>query len=172
MTLLPATQRLDPWEWLGWPALAAVGLTLVFAAPLRVLGLSAPQPVFPAALGFAWAVIRPSVLAPFVLLVLGLLLDVFWGGPLGLWALSLICGYGVILSARPVLSGLGAFGLGAWYVFSVICAFVCALAVTALDSAAVPALWALAIQFAATLALFPFAYRLIQRYEDADVRFR
>jgi len=35
-----------------------------------------------------------------------------------------------------------------------------------------PNLIALGWQYLATLVLFPFAHRLITRYEDADVRFR
>ncbi len=50
------------------------------------LCLQLPEPVFPMAPAFAWAMIRPSVLAPLVLLVMGLFLDLLWGGPIGLWA--------------------------------------------------------------------------------------
>jgi rod shape-determining protein MreD len=35
-----------------------------------------------------------------------------------------------------------------------------------------PSLLALGWQYLATLILYPFAHRLIERYEDADVRFR
>jgi rod shape-determining protein MreD len=35
-----------------------------------------------------------------------------------------------------------------------------------------PNMIALGWQYLATLLLFPFAHRLIGRYEDADVRFR
>ena len=54
-------------------------MTVVFAAPLRVLGLQLPEPVFGLVLAFAWPIIRPSVLAPFVLLAYGLFTDLYWG---------------------------------------------------------------------------------------------
>ena len=62
--------------------LQLLGLTILFGIPLRVFGLQLPEPVFPMAAAFAWAVIRPSVLAPFAVLLMGLFLDYFWGGPI------------------------------------------------------------------------------------------
>jgi rod shape-determining protein MreD len=41
-----------------------------------------------------------------------------------------------------------------------------------LDSLAMPSLIAVFWQFLATVLLFPFAQSLVDRFEDADVRFR
>jgi rod shape-determining protein MreD len=41
-----------------------------------------------------------------------------------------------------------------------------------LDTQNAPSLVSLAWQFLATVILYPFADRLIDRFEDADVRFR
>jgi rod shape-determining protein MreD len=41
-----------------------------------------------------------------------------------------------------------------------------------LDSLAMPSLLAVFWQFLVTALLFPFAHRLIERFDDADVRFR
>lgn len=172
MTLISATQRLDPWRWLGLPSLISVAALILFATPIRVFGLQPPEPVFPVALAFAWAVIRPSMLAPFVLLLLGLFLDLFWGGPVGLWPLALLVPYAVLSSVRRVLSGLGWWGLGGWYLAVVALAMGTGVLVTVLTGASFPSMIGVGWQFLATLALFPFAYRLIERFEDADVRFR
>jgi rod shape-determining protein MreD len=173
MTLIPATtRRLDPWRWLGLPSLICVVATLLFSAPIRLFGLAPPEPVFPLTLAFAWAVIRPSMLAPFILLLLGLFLDLWWGGPLGLWAVCLLVSYGVTLGVRRVLSGLGWWGLGGWYVVATSAAMGAGVLLTAMMTDAPPDLLAVAWQGLACLALFPFAHRLIERFEDADVRFR
>jgi rod shape-determining protein MreD len=172
MTLISATRPLDPWRWLGLPSLACVAATAVLATPLKVFGLQLPEPVFPLALAFAWAVIRPSILAPFALLALGLVLDLFWGGPVGLWGLALLAAYAVTVSVRRVLSGLGWWGLAGWYLAAVLAAMAAALALTVFVAHAAPSLLAVFWQLLATLALYPLAYRLIERFEDADVRFR
>ena len=41
-----------------------------------------------------------------------------------------------------------------------------------LDNRSMPSLTPVGWQFLATVVLFPFAYRLIDMFEDADVRFR
>jgi rod shape-determining protein MreD len=172
MSLMPATQRLGAWRWLGLPALACVTATLVFAVPLRVFGLGAPEPVFPLILAFAWAVIRPSILGPFALLLLGLLLDLLWDTPTGLWALALLSAYAMTLSVRRVLSGLGWLALAGWYAVAVGVAMGVGVVVTGLRAEAMPSPLAVFWQYIATFVLFPLANRLIERFEDADVRFR
>src|ERR1700761_6484160 len=95
--------------------LQAIGATIAFGSPLRAISLKLPEPVFPMVLAFAWAVIRPSVLAPFAILIVGLFLDIFWGGPLGLWALCLLIAYGMALAGRSMMAGQNRIILWAWY---------------------------------------------------------
>ena len=85
--------------------LQALGATILFGIPLRLWGLQLPEPVFPLAVVFAWAIIRPSVLAPMAIVVMGLFLDVIWGGPLGLWALILLVAYALALGGRSMSAG-------------------------------------------------------------------
>src|SRR4051794_3625356 len=95
--------------------LQALVLTVLFGIPFRLFGLQLPEPVFPMAAVFAWAVIRPSILAPFCVLLMGLFLDYFWGGPIGLWALCLLAAYGVALGGRSMMAGQSRGILWAWY---------------------------------------------------------
>ena len=69
---MSAVRSLEPWRWIGVPMLQALGATVLFGVPLRIWGLQLPEPVFPMAAVFAWAVIRPSVIAPFAILLMGL----------------------------------------------------------------------------------------------------
>jgi rod shape-determining protein MreD len=163
---------LNPLGWLGAPALACAGASVLFAVPARLVGLQLPEPVFPMAAAFAWAIIRPSVLPPFVLLGLGFLLDLLWGGPLGLWPICLLAAYAPVLFVHRFVSQLEFFGLWASY------AMVCALSLSvgwilvSLRDASAVNLIAVAWQYLATLLLFPVAFVLIKRYERADARFR
>lgn len=165
-------QGLQPWSWLVLPTLLAIVATVILGTPLRVLGLPLPEPVFPMVLAFAWAVIRPSVLGPFLLLAAGLFLDLFWGGALGLWALALILVYGVALTARSLMAGQSTRVLAFWYLAATAMAFGAAYLFAMLDSHVAPDPVAVGAQFVVTVALFPLARRLIDRFEDADVRFR
>lgn len=165
-------RALDPGSWIGLPMLWAIAATILFAVPLRVFGLQLPEPAFPLALVFAWAVIRPSILAPFAVLVLGLFLDIFWGSPLGLWALSMLIAYGAVLSARSFMVGQSGAVLWGWY--GAMCALTLAAGAmfTQMQIDAAPGFRPLAWQWFWTVLLYPLAHRLIDRFEDADVRFR
>lgn len=165
-------QGLQPLTWLVLPMAAALLATLVFATPLRVAGLALPEPVFPMAPAFAWAVIRPSILGPVLLLAAGLFLDFFWGGALGLWALCLLIAYGLPLLARNLMAGRSAQVLLAWYAAASALAFGAGYLFVMLDTHVAPDPVSTAFQLLATAALFPLARRLILRFEDADIRFR
>ena len=167
-----AAKPLNPLRWLGLPVLLCIGATVLFSATWRIFGFSLPEPVFAMAPAFAWALIRPSILAPFAVLLMGTFMDAFWGGPRGLWSLSLLAAYGAVLVTRPIIMGQSRLIMWIWY--SAACAVAMgmgyALILLSTGNLADPisVLW----QYLASVALFPFADQLIERFEDADVRFR
>ena len=165
-------RQLNPLRWLGGPLLLCIIATLLLATPVRVFGLALPEPVFGLVPAFAWAMIRPSILPPFALLLLGLYMDVLWGGPTGLWPACLLVAYAPVLVLRNVLAGQGFIIMWAWYAAACALAFGFGIYLLMLDSGEVPNLIAVGWQFLVTAALYPFAHTLIERYEDADVRFR
>jgi rod shape-determining protein MreD len=165
-------RALNPGRWLGVPMLMCVVATIVFAAPIRIWGLQLPEPVFAMVPAFAWAMIRPSILAPFAILLLGLFLDIFWGGPTGLWGLSLLVAYAMVLILRNMMTGQSRPMMWVWFAGVSAVAMTAAFLFTMLDSLAMPSLLAVFWQFLVTALLFPFAHRLVDRFEDADVRFR
>jgi rod shape-determining protein MreD len=169
---MSGARPLHPGRWLGVPMLLVILATILFAAPIRIYGLQLPEPVFAMVPAFAWALIRPSILAPFCLLLLGLFLDLFWGGPSGLWALSLLVAYATALAGRNMMTGQSRPMMWAWFAGVTAVAMTGAFLFTMLDSLAMPSLLAVFWQFLVTALLFPFAHRLIDRFEDADVRFR
>jgi rod shape-determining protein MreD len=169
---LSQVRSLEPWRWLGVPMLQMLGLTVLFGIPFRVFGLQLPEPVFPMAAAFAWAVIRPSILAPFAVLLMGLFLDYFWGGPVGLWALCLLVAYGIALGGRTMMAGQSRAILWTWYGVVTAAAMLLGYLFIMLTVKSTPGLVAMAWQFLATIVLYPFAHRLIEMFEDADVRFR
>jgi rod shape-determining protein MreD len=165
-------RTLDPLRWLGVPLLQALAATVLFGIPLRLWGLQLPEPVFAMPVVFAWAVIRPSVLAPMGILIMGLFLDLFWGGSMGLWPLCLLIAYGVLLAGRSMMAGQSRTILWVWYGIVTGIALLSGYLFIMLDDRAMPSFAAVGWQYLATLVLFPFAYRLIDMFEDADVRFR
>lgn len=169
---MSAARSLEPWRWIGVPMLQVLGATVLFGAPIQVFGLHLPEPVFPMAAVFAWAVIRPSILAPMAIVIMGLALDIFWGGPLGLWALCFLIAYGLLLGGRSMLAGQGRVALWAWYAVVTAVAMGVGFLIIGMRDKAFPGLSAMGFQYLATIILYPYAQRLIDMFEDADVRFR
>ena len=169
---IAAARPMNPIGWLGLPMLLCALATVLLATPIRIFGLALPEPVFPLIPAFAWPLIKPSLLTPFALLVLGVFLDVFWGGPLGLWPLCLLAAYAGVLAVRRLITGNDFIFVWAWYVAATAVAFAVGFVLATITAGSPPNLLALGYQFLWTAALFPFAHRLMRRYEDADVRFR
>lgn len=165
-------RTLEPWRWLGVPMVQALAATLLLALPIRFWGLALPEPVFAMPVAFAWAVIRPSMLAPFGVALMGFFMDLLWGGPLGLWAVCLLIAYGVALGGRAMLAGQSRGMMWAWYGVLTALAMSAGYLFTMLDVKGMPSPLSVFWQFLATVVLYPFADRLIERFEDADVRFR
>jgi rod shape-determining protein MreD len=155
-----------------YPALAVIAITVVLATPVELFGLKLPEPVLPLVLAFAWPLIRPSMIAPAVLFGLGLFLDLFWGGTLGVWPLCLLSVYGVVLASRNLLAGQETQILFVWFAVCALVAFVLAYLVVTVTAGRAPSLLSLLGQVVPTLLLFPVADWMIQRFDDGDVRFR
>src|SRR5204862_982571 len=98
--------------------------------------------------------------------------DIFWGGPLGFWPLCLLLVYGVVLAGRNMVAGQSGSILWIWYGLLTLLAMGMGYLFAMLNDQAMPSLIAVFWQFLATIVLYPYANRLIEMYEDADVRFR
>lgn len=166
------TERLDPVRWMGFPMAACMGATLLFAAPIRVYGLQLPEPVFAMVPAFAWAVLRPSLLAPLCLLLLGLFDDLVWGGRMGAWALGLLVAYAFVLVTRNMMTGQSRIMMWIWYAASWSACMGMIYLVLRVITHNSPSMLAVAGQWLPTVLLYPLADRLISRFEDADPRFR
>lgn len=167
-----AVRVVGPVQWIVLPALISIAATIILATPVKLFGLTLPEPIIPMVLAFAWPLIRPSVLGPVALLALGLFLDAFWNYPLGMLALALLAIYAVVLGARSFLMGQETSVLFVWYAACLGLAFLLIYVVTTLRVGNAPSILALIGQIVPTLLLFPFANSMIERFDDGDVRFR
>jgi len=167
-----AVRVVGPMQVIVYPSLAALALTVVLGTPLRLFGFGLPEPVLPMVLAFAWPLIRPSMVAPAMLFGLGLFLDLFWGGTLGLWPFALLVVYGLMLAGRNLMVGQETLFLFVLYVATTGFAFVLVYLIVTMSASNAPSVFATLGQFVPTLLLFPIADWMIQRFDDGDVRFR
>ena len=167
-----SNRSLDAWGWLILPTLLCLIATVVQDIAFRFFTFSLPEVIWPLIPAFAWAVVRPAILPPILLFGMGVFVDLWTGGPTGLWPVALLAAYGSVFLTRSVMAGQSPIAMWLWYAAACLFAFVVADFLTMLDSLNTPNYLAVFWQFLVTAALYPLANRLITRYEDADVRFR
>jgi rod shape-determining protein MreD len=77
-----------------------------------------------------------------------------------------------VLAARSILAGQSQVMMWLWYALSTALALGAGYLFTMLLTHTAPDPVTVGWQFLATVVLYPFANLLIERFEDADVRFR
>lgn len=169
-----AVRVVGPVQWIFYPALVCIAVTVLLAVPVELFGLKLPEPILPMVLAFAWPLIRPSMIAPVVLFLLGVFLDLLWSPshPLGTWSLALLAVYGGVLLSRNLLAGQETQILFVWYGGGVLLAFMLTYVISSIDAMNAPSVLALLGQVIPTLLLFPVADWMIQRFDDGDTRLR
>jgi len=167
-----ASRIITPWDWILAPALMSLALTIVLATAFQPFGFYLPEPVSPLILAFAWPLIRPSYIAPFIVGALGFFLDFFWGAPLGFWTIGLVLVYGVLALARTYLIGQEWMVLFGLFLLTELIFFGIGVLLAFIDTGAVVRLWGVVEQAFATTLMFPFVLILLEKYLHSDVRFQ
>src|SRR6185312_3601712 len=75
------------------PLLLAIGLVLLVNLPVSLTGRLLPAPVLALAAVYYWVLVRPDLMPPPAVFIVGLLEDVLSGGPPGLWAAGFLAAY-------------------------------------------------------------------------------
>ena len=91
---------------------------------------------------------------------------------MGVWPLVLLSVYGAVLLARSFLIGQETPVLFFWYAICTTAAMLLAYVIVTISASNAPSILAFLGQLVPTLLLFPLADRMIERFDDGDVRFR
>jgi len=77
-----------------------------------------------------------------------------------------------VLFSRNMMTGQSRTMMWSWFAVASAVAISVAYCATTLDSGVAPNLVSTLWQLLPTMMLYPFSHRLIERFEDADTRFR
>jgi rod shape-determining protein MreD len=134
----------------------ALGILGVFIAnfPVSVLGGLVPPPLLVFMPLYFWGMVRPDLMTPAWVFVLGILQDLLSGGPPGVWAASFLGAYFLIDRQRDMLAGLSGVGAIAGFAVSALAACVTAYAIVTLYYWHFPPLATMLVQLAMTVLFY------------------
>jgi rod shape-determining protein MreD len=167
-----AKPTVTPVEWIFIPAGVCILAVIVLAAPIKIGIFSPPEPILPLVLAFSWALIRPSYLAPLVLAGLGMFLDYYWGGPLGLYTFLLMLVYATFVSLRAYISGQETLVIIGVYILTCFVFFLVGTLIVSINAGTIPRIIGVFEQFFATVACFPLVLYMLETYLHSDARFQ
>lgn len=88
------------------PALSAVLMVMLVNLPVTLTGGLFPAPLLALTAVYFWALVRPDLMPPYVVLFVGLFEDLLSGGPAGVWATGFMASYALVDRQRDNLAGL------------------------------------------------------------------
>jgi rod shape-determining protein MreD len=105
---------------IGWSVRGAVGASIPFVCavlgvvasniPVSIFGALVPPPMFGLMPIYFWCLVRPDLMPPFAVFVIGVLQDLLSGGQAGVWTLSFVAAYAVVDRERDSFAGLAGIG--------------------------------------------------------------
>jgi rod shape-determining protein MreD len=88
------------------PALSALLLVMLVNLPVTLTGGLFPAPLLALTAVYFWALVRPDLMPPYLVLFVGLFEDLLSGGPAGIWATGFMAAYALVDRQRENLAGL------------------------------------------------------------------
>jgi rod shape-determining protein MreD len=92
------------------PFLMSIVAVVVVNLPISLTGGTLPAPLLAFAPVYFWALMRPELMPPSAVLIIGLVEDLLSGGPPGLWAAGYLAAYALVDRQRESLAGLSGVG--------------------------------------------------------------
>lgn len=136
------------------PTTLAVLGVLFANLPVSVLGGMVPSPMLALMPVYFWCLVRPDLMRPFTAFAIGVLEDLFSGGPPGIWGAAFVVTYALIDRQRDSFAGLSGWGAILGFAMAM---FVCgsaAYVLIALYYWQLPPFALLIVQIAATVMLY------------------
>jgi rod shape-determining protein MreD len=113
------------------PAFIGVCAVILANLPLEPLGGFLPAPLLALMPVYFWGLVRPDLMPPAVAFGLGVLQDLFSGGPPGVWAMAFVAVYALIDTQRDFFAGLSGLGAILGFALAMVIAGISAYAVSA-----------------------------------------
>jgi rod shape-determining protein MreD len=92
------------------PFVCAVICAVLANVPVSVSGGMVPPPVLALMPVYYWCLVRPDLMPPFAVFIIGVLQDLLSGSPPGVWTVAFVAAYALVDRERESFAGLSGVG--------------------------------------------------------------
>jgi rod shape-determining protein MreD len=92
------------------PFFCAVICVILANVPISFSGGIVPPPMLALMPVYYWCLVRPDLMPPFAVLIIGVLQDLLSGSPPGVWTVSFVAAYALVDRERESFAGLSGVG--------------------------------------------------------------
>jgi rod shape-determining protein MreD len=141
------------------PFFLAVLLAILANVPVSVSGGIVPPPVLALMPIYYWCLVRPDLMPPFAVLIIGILQDMLSGSPPGVWTVSFVAAYALVDRERESFAGLSGVGAILGFAAAMLAAGATAYAVVAFYYWHLPSAGPILLEIAVSVVFYiPIAF--------------
>jgi len=130
-------------------------IAVVFAnVPVSFLGGIVPPPLFALMPVYFWCLVRPDLMPPALAFTIGILEDLFSGGPPGVWAASFVAAYAVVDRQRDTFAGLSGVGAILGFAAAMLVAAITAYIIVSIYFGLLPPIAPLIVEIAVSVLFY------------------
>jgi rod shape-determining protein MreD len=122
--------------------------------PVSFLGGIVPPPLFALMPVYFWCLVRPDLMPPALAFGIGVLEDLFSGGPPGVWAASFVAAYAVVDRQRDTFAGLSGIGAILGFAAAMLVASITAYIIVSIYYGLMPPITPLIVEIAVSVIFY------------------
>lgn len=143
------------------PFFCGVVAVALVNVPVSLLGGQVPSALLALMPVYFWCLVRPDLMPPAIAFLIGVLQDLFSGGPPGVWAVSFVTAYALVDRERDSFAGLSGVGAILGFAAAMLVAAGTAYVIVAIYYAGLPPVGPLVVQISLSVLVYvPAAFVL------------
>ena len=136
------------------PFLCSVIAVALANMPVSLLGGLVPPPLFALMPVYFWCLVRPDLMPPALAFAIGILEDLFSGGPPGVWAAAFVATYAVVDRQRDTFAGLSGIGAILGFAAAMLVASITAYIIVSIYYGLLPPIAPLVVEIAVSVLFY------------------
>ncbi len=136
------------------PFFCAIVCVILANVPVSISGGVVPPPLLALMPVYYWCLVRPDLMPPFAVLIIGMLQDLLSGSPPGVWTVSFVAAYALVDRERESFAGLSGVGAILGFAAAMLVAGATAYIIVAISYWNLPPIWPILIEIAVSVIFY------------------